>query len=84
MAATLRIKIDTVGSLKDSSPKRQEKVALHSHQHLHICPNISLNSLILLRFKLCYCSDRCVWKPIVLTIKTSIRLTRKHSVDLRT
>lgn len=78
MAATLRIKIDTVGSLKDSSPKRQEKVALHSHQRLHICSNIRLNSLILLRSKRCHCSDRCVWKPMVQTIKTSIRLTRKQ------
>lgn len=49
MAATLRIKIDKVGSLKDSSPKKQEKVALPSHQQLHKCPNISLNSCILLR-----------------------------------
>lgn len=49
MAATLRIKTDKVGSLKDSSPKRQEKVALLSHQHLHKRPNISLNSCILLR-----------------------------------
>lgn len=49
MAATLRIKTDKVGSLEDSSPKRQEKAALLSHQHLHKRPNISLNSCILLR-----------------------------------
>ena len=49
MATTLRIKIDKAGSLKDSSPKSQEKVALLSHKHLHKRPNISLNSCILLR-----------------------------------